>query len=210
MAKQRLRIGFDVDDVLINSVDVVIELNNRLYGSSLARHQWYDMTIADVWKVPTPRDIAGRVDELIRHPEYRQNIRAIAGAFETIRDIKDHYDLFAITGRPTELRTETIWVLNQCFPGLFTDETLHMTNFKAVDGHVVGRRNKLDVARELGLTHFVDDLPAHANLLADGGVKTVLFNDDYAWGEGEHHPAIIRVSNWQELKEYLDHERQLI
>lgn len=210
MAKQRLRIGFDVDDVLINSVDVVVELNNRLYGSFLQRHQWYDMTIADVWKVPTARDIAGRVDELIRHPEYRQKIRAIDGSLEALRGLVDHYEVFAITGRPAELRAETVWVLDQCFPGLFSDETLHMTNFKAVDGHVVGKRNKLDVARELALTHFVDDLPTHANLLAEGGVKTVLFNDDYAWGEGEHHPDIVRVSSWQELKEYLDHERQLV
>ncbi|MFZ3009614.1 MAG: hypothetical protein WA030_01170 [Candidatus Microsaccharimonas sp.] len=210
MTKQRLRIGFDVDDVLINSVDVVIELNNRLYGSSLVRHQWYDMTIADLWGVPTAHDITGRVDELIRHPDYRQNIKALAGAFEVLRDIKDHYELFAITGRSTELRAETLWVLNQCFPGLFSDETLHMTNFKAVDGYVAGKRNKLDVARELELTHFVDDLPTHANLLAEGGVKTVLFNDNYAWSEGDHHPDLVRVSNWQELKKYLDHERQLI
>jgi hypothetical protein len=66
------------------------------------------------------------------------------------------------------------------------------------------------MARQLELTHFVEDLLVHADILGEAGIKTVLFdnNNGYHWNQTGGHDSLVRLSSWKEIGEFFEHERR--
>lgn len=202
---RKLRIGFDIDDTMINAVDTVTGLNNKLYGTQLGREDWFN-NIPEVlarWQLKDGYEVTHRVHELMAHEEYLGSVVEVKGASDVLRYLRSEgHELFAVTSRPERIRAETLKELELCFPGIFVDESLYMIDAFSGDP-TTASVTKYAVAKQLELEYFVDDLPVHANALAEGGVKTILFSDEYIWNQNGVRDDVIRIKSWKEVGDYL-------
>ena len=204
---KKLRIGFDIDDVLVNSGIAMTSLHNKVYGTQLDLNNIYNLETFKDWGVADGQGIVDRIHEIMRLDDWLGLDTPIEGALGVLSKLKDEgHQLFAITGRPASFRSDTIKLLETYFPGIFSDETLFMTDLYAVDGSPVEKVTKLDIARELKLTHFVEDLLVHADILAEEGIKTVLFTYGYHWNQTGGHDSLVRLSTWREIGEFFEDE----
>lgn len=212
MSERELRIGIDIDDVLIKSAPLSIDLYNQSFNTKLILDDWYDFSdptvYAERWgDVHIPTLVKRVVDTMV--DERFAQVEPIDGAQDAVRYLLEKgHKLFAITGRSETLRPQTAGILDTLFPGAFTEDgTFFVDHFE----HQGKKATKADVGLELGLTHFIDDLPDHANLLARAGIKTVLLNaGGYKWSTKGIDPAvahnIVQLDSWRKTVEYLDAE----
>lgn len=201
---EKMRIGFDCDDVLVNSADYTARLYNDAYGTSLTRDHWYDFGSMEPWGVDTFAQAATRVTDIM-HADTYTGLEALPDASRVLRTLKlGGHALMIVTGRPDSLRASTERMLEALYPAIFDSENLYFTNHFGTDGT---KLTKASVATRLGLTHFVDDQIEHANGVAATGIQTILFSDRYAWNREGADANVTRVGGWPELGEYFDGQR---
>jgi uncharacterized HAD superfamily protein len=209
--ERKLRIGIDIDDVLLQSAKRSIEMYNESFGTDITLDDWYDFDDPEVWskiwgnddmKVLVSRVVATMADEAFN------SVEPIDGASEALTHLSsDGHELFAVTGRSESIRKQTAFVLDQCFPGIFSNETLFFVDHYAHDGQ---KASKVDVGLQLGITHFVEDLPAHASGLSRAGIQTILFSPGYRWNKAgvdeDVAGKVIVLDSWPKIVEHLDAE----
>lgn len=208
MPERILRIGVDIDDVLFQSAQRSIELYNQAYGTSLELTDWYDFSDKTVWAPKWKSDdmtlLVQRVVGDMAKDDFNDAVLPIEGAREQLQHLRScGHELFAVTGRSEALRAQTLALLDGAYHGMFDDETLFFVDHFEHGGR---RASKADVALDLGLTHFIEDLPAHANELARVGIKTLLYDPGYSWNQKGVDDAVIRLPSWQEIGAFLDAE----
>lgn len=199
---KKLKIGFDFDDVLISSADHTVMLYNKLYQTMLTRDDWYDdPLIVAPWKVDDFSTIIRRVVD-IHADEQFLDVAVLPGAREVLRALKEQgHELVVITGRPIELLLPTIALLEKHYADIFTADDLRFTDYF---GHSSTPLKKGDVAVELGLTHFIDDVVPHANDVASRGVTVLLFDAGYKWNQFSPNEGVQRVKSWQDIGKFFD------
>lgn len=208
---KKLRIGFDIDDVLVQTADALTGVHNAIYGTNLGRQHLYEHSAAtaEAWGVEDGPAINKRINEIVPLDEWNDAAAPFEGAMEVLSQLKaEGCELFAVTGRPAFLREKTVSTLNKHYPGIFSDERLHMTDIWGLDGTPAKKITKLDIARELKLTHFVEDYLVHADVLGEGGITTLLFSDGYPWNQTGGHKSLIRINSWKEIGEFFENERR--
>jgi len=209
VAQKHFRIGFDLDDVLLGTADVVTSLYSDKYGADVTRDDWYDYESIDkTWQVGTKTQLNSRLINLNYSDDYVNVVKALRDSQRVLRDLKDAgHTLSLVTGRPESSRIKTYTVLSRLFSGVFSNEDLYFTDHYNHDGH---KSSKADVAVRLGLTHFIDDLIEHADIVAAEGIKTILFSDNYKWNQTAAKEGIIRLNSWQEIEKFFYDEQQRI
>jgi uncharacterized HAD superfamily protein len=204
VANQAFKIGFDFDDVLVASAAKTIELHNTQYGTALTVNDWYNPDVSP-WGVATFAEVVTRVVEIQSLESFR-TVEPLQKAHETLLQLKQAgHTVLVITGRPTQLKAHTAWLLQSLYGDVFQPDDVYYTDHFAFEG---ARIDKGDVAVQLQLTHFVDDVIQHANSVAAKGVKTILFSDNYMWNQAEADEGIVRLNNWDEIAEYFNAERE--
>jgi len=204
---EKLHIGIDIDDVLIKSAERSVDMYNEAYGTSLALDDWYDFSDLSVWGDDNFPILVKRVVDIMADDAF-SSVESVEGAFAVLERLKsDGHDLIAVTGRSESIRKQTKAVLDALYPSIFEDDTLHFADYYNHDGH---QASKADIGLELGLTHFIDDLPAHASATARVGIKTVLFSPGYSWNqEGvdeDVRGSVLVLDTWHSIGEFLDAE----
>jgi uncharacterized HAD superfamily protein len=214
VAGEVLRIGSDIDDVLLHSAKLTVQMHNEHFGTGLTIHDWYAPFEADKWQVPTQVESFGRVNAILSSDEFIARSEPMEGALRTLWGlVRAGHVLSAVTGRPqTEeppMRVKTLEALSLHYPGLFTSRALSFTDHLAQNAALRRPRQKTEVARKRGLTHFIDDHPKHANMLGEAGIRTVLFGN-YPWNQVETHPNVTHLPDWDAVEEYFDDEEKLL
>ena len=201
MSERLIHLGTDVDDCLIDSAELVATTINKQYGTNLSSKNWYQPHDPEAWGVDDQRVAWGRVNDVLHSREFIETVQVVEGAERVLRAVKlGGHSLSAATGRPDTSgnREMTFELLEFCYPGLFTPERLHFTDHFGQSGK---KGSKVDVAKVQQFTHFVDDNLDHANPLAEAGYTTYLLGD-YPWNQGEAHPNVMRVPDWDVIGEH--------
>jgi len=203
MSERTLRIGIDIDDVLIKSVDRAVEMYNEAFGTAITRDTWYDFSDLEVWGDDDLRVLVNRVVGLFSSDAFA-SVQPLEGANDVLNHLKrEGHELFAVTGRSESIRKQTLFVLDKCYPDLFENDTVFFVDHYSHDGE---KASKADVSAELQLTHFVDDQIEHVNSLSRAGIKTVLFSQDYKWNQTGADDNVIRLNDWQSVGVFFDDE----
>ena len=198
-----LRIGIDIDDVLIKSVDRAVVMYNKAYGTNITRDTWYDFSDPSVWGGDELPALVKKVVDVFTDPAF-QTVLPMENAYETLVHLRNEgHVLFAITGRSESIRPQTMSILDKCFPDFFTNETVFFVDHFSHDGQ---KASKADVGAKLALTHFIDDQVEHANALHQAGITTILFSQNYRWNRTGADEDIVRLSDWKAIGELLDAE----
>jgi uncharacterized HAD superfamily protein len=193
---KKLRIGLDIDDVLIRTGEHTVKLYNDMYGTNATFEHWYHFDVPELWGVSDISEAVKRV-RLVTELDAFDDVKPVDGALDAIVSFTGAgHEVFAITGRPENVRVQTLRILNKYYPGLFSNETLYFTDHYGDSG---AKLNKTEIALNLKLDYFVDDQVFHANDMHEANIKTILFSDNYQWNKSGEIDGVIRVSNWKEI-----------
>lgn len=188
------RLGIDFDDILFDFNHKYCEFQKERYGTNLCFDDIFTYDMCMVWKVDTEEAIR-RVNEFISSYSHDE-VSPISGSVETIKELRNHYELHLITSREEKFHDKTLNWLNRHFPNIFNK--IHFTNSF---GDNKKKRMKSEVCIENGIKLMIEDAPVHANDLAERGIKVLL--PDKPWNRVETHPLVRRVIDWDEIASLL-------
>ena len=123
----------------------------------------------------------------------------LPGALQVLKHLKRHYELHVITSRDPVSKQYTETWIKQHFADTFTDIVLAGNTYVSKNP-----RTKAAMCIGIGADYIIDDSVRHLLDCAKQGTKALLFGH-YGWHEhGDLPHGIIRVRDWQEVKEYFD------
>ncbi|MDB5179946.1 MAG: hypothetical protein JWN12_578 [Candidatus Saccharibacteria bacterium] len=202
-----LTVGFDVDDVLLPSADHTIRWYNRYHGTQLTRDNWYVNLPISVWKASTEHEIVERVNGILNSDDFLSEITPIEGALQVLDELDAAGDEhFAVTSRPPLLAAMTHRALELCYPGKFPEGVVTFIDHSTASGRI-NTMTKVEIAVAKHATHFVDDFEHHLRPMGEAGITPLLFGKGYRWNSDAKTPGLARVSDMEELKEFLQYER---
>lgn len=199
-------IAVDVDDVLGDENTAMMQFINRRFGTA---HTIDDYNItADYWGYweavwgVGDEEGAARYGEFVQAKMSQEVVLApLPGAIETLSFLKQQYDLAIVTSRKADLLEVTELWLESHFPSTFAG--VHFIELRG------GRHkiSKAQICREIGASYLIDDNAEHCALAQEAGVQGLLFGD-YGWNRAAKvAPGVVRVRDWQAVREYFDDGR---
>jgi len=199
MAKSKLTIAVDIDDVLSRSSEVIIQFGNERWGHNLTLE---DLTedLATMWQVSVEEAESSWVEYLASGAMEQYDV--IPEAKKALLKLKEHFTLIAVTSRRRTLMDITQRWLDANYPGCI-DELVCAGIYGEgkVNAHHL---TKAEVLQEIGADYLIDDQPKHCNGAVSVGVKAVLFGG-YPWNRDAKTPAgVVRCKEWKDVVEYFD------
>lgn len=188
-------IAIDFDDVLAEHAQALVDFSNEMYGTHLTIEDYNDHW-SEMWQVDTVE--RERRAKQFQVPENVKSFGPIGGADEALRKLNKKYNLALVTARPPSmLKVSRAW-LDVHYPNIDFE-----THFIAL-WEDENAPSKAEICKKIGAEYLIDDLPAHCNIAAEGGIKALLFGD-YAWNrKHEINENVTRVHDWRAVLEYFD------
>ncbi|MBA3733290.1 hypothetical protein H0W91_02845 [Patescibacteria group bacterium] len=194
--KKSKRIGFDLDDVLLNFNEALLDHANKKYDKNVEKKDIKTfLFLEENFGIPTV-DAISMLDNFFFHDDHL-NVLPVEGAQEVVKKLSEYNELFIITAKPDALEEVTKKWLEKYFTGLF--ENVHFANhFLSVDK----RRKKSEICLELQLDYFIDDSIDYATDVASVGIPVLLL--DTPWNQTDKLPEnITRVYSWTDIEKKL-------
>ncbi len=194
--KKSKRIGFDLDDVLLNFNEAQLYHANKKYDKNVEKKDIKTfLFLEENFGIPTV-DAISMLDNFFFHDDHL-NVLPVEGAQEVVKKLSEYNELFIITAKPDALEEVTKKWLEKYFTGLF--ENVHFANhFLSVDK----RRKKSEICLELQLDYFIDDSIDYATDVASVGIPVLLL--DTPWNQTDKLPEnITRVYSWTDIEKKL-------
>jgi 5'(3')-deoxyribonucleotidase len=186
-----MKIGIDLDEVLVDFLPAFIEYHNAVYGTSLGREDFFSYRY---WEI-----IGGTREEAIQkvhdfhQTSYFKNLKPIIGAQEALGLLRRGNDLFIITSRQNSITEITRQWIGRYFPDIFSDVCL--TNSYSRSGDSKTKKEYCDL---LGIDFLIDDQLDYALECLAPKRKVLLL--DCPWNKSEKlPPGIKRVCSWKEI-----------
>jgi len=188
------KIGFDLDDVLLNFSDPLREYMNKKYSKSVLRSDITGFFTESIFGIG-PEDTVKTIEDFFTHDDHI-NTLPVEGSRDVIKRLSQSNELHIVTAKPEHIKEITnIW-LEKHFPGNF--KQVHFANFFGSQM----RRKKSEICLELGVDIFIDDSLDNAIDISDAGIPVLLF--DAPWNQSENIPEnVTRVYTWSDIEKYL-------
>ena len=189
-----MKIGIDMDDVLVHFIPEVLEYHNKTYGTKVTMNDVKDYSLAKIWGC-SEKESNRRIEEFYRSNTFKQ-LSPIQGAVDGVKKLQRMgHQLELITSRPEYLRDISLVWINKHIPDVFNE--LHFVN-SFTDYGV--KRKKSEVCVERNIDLHIDDHLFHANDCASQGVKVLLFDQNYGWNQSlSLRQEIKRVHSWDNI-----------
>lgn len=188
-------IAVDLDDVLALHAAAFVQFSNEHYGTNYKEDE-YDDNWANMWDGVSWDEILRRAVEF-QTPERTLEYAKIDEAGVVLSHLKKRFRLAVVTARAERLIPVTHEWLGRHHADVF-DEVHFVPIWEP--GNTV---TKADICRQIGANYLIDDSISHCSIAAEGGITSLLFGNRRQH-QGEIDPRIIRVANWQAVKEYFD------
>lgn len=185
-----MKIGIDLDDVLLDFNSAFLVFHNAKYGTNAKREDMKSFFIEEVWEM-THEEAHRRIDEFYKTPEH-ENAVPIAGAVEAIDILKKDHELYLVTAKPSWLKGNVDAWVAAYFPSAFKETVF--TRMTLLDKSA---RKKSEICKELGIEAFVDDSMHNAKDIGESGIPVFLI--DAPWNQGALPRNVKRVKGWGEI-----------
>lgn len=201
--KEKIRIGIDIDEVLINTIDSVVDFYNIKYNHAPLKNDEIIYKKSD--KIQDIVDMSPEDAELFLleyfNSEYHINCLPIEDSKNILSDLID-FNISAITFRSKEVSSVTLDWLDKNFKNIFSD--VHFLGDKIAGGDSIKHLNsKGEYAKDLGIKIFIEDSLKNSLDIASYGISVILL--DKPWNQEENLPENIhRVKNWSEILEKIN------
>ncbi|MEG0261290.1 MAG: hypothetical protein RR595_07380 [Lysinibacillus sp.] len=179
-----MKLGFDIDDTLINLRAHAFKLYNKKLSKNVAIEAFHALQRVEIHEPFGLNDAEGfamwnsSLDDI-----YFTDCPIFEGALETLQALqREGHDIYYITSRPKKYCEKTReWMIAQGFP--------------VVEGHFFcGMQDyeKIETIKALSLDVYVDDKPAVLETLQNIATKVILKDQSY-----NQHVQLPRLSHWQ-------------
>lgn len=190
-----MRIGIDLDDVLLDFGNAFLEFHNARYSTSQKREDMNTFFMEKIWNI-TQEEVNQRIADFYLS-EAHSKAGPVAGAIEAINILRKNHELFVVTAKPLSIKSVVdTWMLKY-FPNVFK-----AIFFTRVDRADKNPRKKSDICKELQISVFIDDALHNAEDLAASNIRVFLL--DCPWNQGELPPLVKRVHKWGEIVEQIE------
>jgi len=187
-------LGIDFDDVVADSMDVIVRLHNGKYGTAFKKEDVVAPMVEEVWG-GTQEEWRAKLDEFFG-TKHLAELSPMAGAIPAMRELKvAGHELYIMTARSDrDVEATELW-LTLHFPDVFRG--VHYG--QSLSDDPAKRRSKAAMCKELGVELMIDDHMKNAVECAAAGIPALLF--DQPWNQGELPPGVKRVRSWNEIVE---------
>jgi len=195
-----VRIGYDIDDVLTRTSELVIEGVNFKLGTDYTLDDFVNPVIEDCFGLTTEE-----VNEIFSKPGNKRFPDDLA-PFEGAKDVVNSYhglvdSQYFITARDPSFREATIrWFDDNGF--LYDPRNI---SFKGVVGEFSldnTAERKAQTVKDLGIVFFVEDSLTNANAISEHADIPVCLLE-YPSNKGARHSNVVPVKSWVEVEREL-------
>ena len=189
MAGMIMKIGIDLDEVIVEQLDELVKFYYAKTGKLIPKEKFHSYYWHDVWKIPLEDAIA--IDYEFKKSEQFEKIKPVEKAVESINKLAKMSELFIITSRPIIFKEKTeAWVKKHF--GELPIKLIHSGDFHDYNK----TKKKFEICKEFGIKIIIEDQDKYAIECANEGIKVILF--DKPWNKKVSHNNIKRVKNWEE------------
>jgi FMN phosphatase YigB (HAD superfamily) len=194
-------IAVDADDTLFDENTAVRLFHNAKYGTSHTADDYlrpgaFDTFWEHIWNTDKPETIR-RYEEFIDY-KLEHPIPPLPGALEAVQKLKQQYELVIVTSRDQRAVDMTHRALLEHYPNVFQD-----VHFVSLWGKGE-KATKATICEEIGAAYLIDDSYEHCLLVAEAGIRAIVFGR-YGWNRTQAlGPGMVRAENWQAVLEYFD------
>lgn len=182
-----MRIGFDIDNVLVDFITPYLEYHNKKYGTKFTKQDIKKYDLSEALGIEKNELEQNFIDFMFNGQG--SNLAPSNNVINLIGRIAPVNDLYIITSRMDIFHKQTLEMIRKYFPGCFK-------GIKYSDSS--GNHTKGYIAKNLGLELFVEDSPDHAVDIAKQKINVLLF--DSPWNkELENSQYIKRIKNYYEI-----------
>lgn len=190
-----MKIGVDIDDVLLKCADSLIKYHNDTYDTKFKIDQFKSYGLYKTWG-GTQKDDVKKINDFFK-TDYFINIDPFPHSQEAIKCLAKNNNLIIITARPESIKKETEFSIEKYFPNCF--EELYFT--KAYLNDDKKAKTKKEVCDLLGIDILVEDSLEHSLNCVKSGRKVFLMNRP--WNKCDNLPQnIIRINSWKEVAKF--------
>lgn len=194
----RETLAIDLDDVVLATAEPLLEFYNNAHGATLTLKDYYSNDL-HVLQAPDLATAIKRFHVYLDSPEFFK-LPPTQEAVEALNILKEHYSLYAVTGRNSVVEEATKLWLEDHLSGLFED-AIFTSYYNAKENASISTKAK--VCQEIGAVALIEDHLDHAIQVAQAGIDVLLFGS-YPWNQAESLPRnITRVNNWPEITRLL-------
>lgn len=191
-----MRIGIDLDDVLVQFLPSLIEFHNNKYGTDLKLDQFASYQFWETWG-GTKEEAIQKVYDFHKTP-YFSNMPPVIGSQDAIKSLSEKHELYVITSRQNDVAILTRKSVQTHFPDSFSE--INFTNHYSQNSH---SRTKKEICDSLGIDIMIEDSADYAISCLDNGRKIFLINQP--WNVKRFIPQeVSRVNSWQEIVDSME------
>ena len=183
-------LAFDVDGVVADTMAVFVDLARERYGLTYLTKD--HMRMYDLHKcLGLDRKVIDDLICLTLDDEHTLRIPPMEGAAEVLTKLARHGPLRFVTARiwPESI---TRW-LHETLPEVPSDR-IRVTATGTPEA-------KPEILHKLGVRYFVEDRLETCRLLAQDGIKALLF--DQPWNRTPAAAEFVRIENWSQLHKWV-------
>ena len=182
-----MKLGFDIDDTLINLREHAFHIYNKNLKQNVPIEVFHEIAKVEIHEAFGLTDVQGSAmwnDTL--EEIYYTSCPAYPDAVETLQELSEQgHEVYYITARPSEHGERTkVWLKEQGFP---VQDDRFFSGMKD--------QEKVNIIQTLQLDYYFDDKPDVLNTLSEDTLKVYVKNQPY-----NQHLQIPRITNWSELK----------
>jgi len=194
-----MKIGIDLDDVTADFFEALLRFYHKKFGKLHKKEEFKEWKWGPVWGVSREEGIK-IVDEF--HEKHNiDEVQPLKHAINSLHHLLRDHELFIITSRPVRFKSKVeSWLKHHL--GDVKIEVIH-----AGDWHKGQAATKKEICKERDIHILLEDAPDTALECAKAGVRVILF--DYPWNQAVSHKNIIRVKNWLEAVEEIEHFKSI-
>ncbi|MBU3904742.1 MAG: hypothetical protein KJ906_01170 [Nanoarchaeota archaeon] len=190
-----MRIGIDVDQVLLDILPPLLEYHNERYGTNSSVSELASRNLAQVWNCDQ-KETLKRIHDFY-NTKYFNKVVPITGAVKSAQQLAKNYELYTVTSRTIKHADKTVKQIEKHFPNIF-DMILFDNEY---NNDTIDIRKKIEVCQDYNLKILVDD---HAKNLRDipSNMTGILF--DRPWNQKETPKDVIRAYDWKGVIELIE------
>ncbi len=186
-----MKIGIDIDEVVVEYLRSFLEFVKVKLGRTAKLEEFKDYVFTEPLGLEFD-EAKSLVREHVSLPKTLVNLSLVDGARDSIFLLSKKNDLFFITSRHPQDKTQTIDFFELHFPG--NKFEIHFSGEAWKD---TGNKSKAELCKELGVEVLLEDNKKYALSCAEKGIKVILF--DKPWNKDlPKDKNLFRVKNWKE------------
>ncbi len=188
MKSIHMKIGIDMDEVIVELLDSVIEYYYEKTGKRFPREDFKTYDWGEIWGITMEEAI--KIAHEFHDKSTIQDEKPLDQAVESMSSLlKENDEIYVITARPIKYRKKVEdWIKHY-----FHDSPIQVISAGDFYGNTL---TKAGICKKLGIKVILEDQNHIALDCAKNNIKVLLF--DKPWNKKLEHENIIRVSGWIE------------